>query len=185
MSTKPFDFDAFIAGIKPSERKIVVYPVDNRSEIALLEQQIDAESQVESSSARFGSKPRSVTLAQKVKKLREEMEKSALTFTFAPLHPDRVAHYVGGAEVDRVAEGEGAVSAEDAMREAKYEQLAEQSVEPKLTKDQWKIVAERLGAPRFADLVNGATEHTLMSVTLPPFSPSTLDALTPKDSDES
>lgn len=184
-TTKPFDFDAFIADIKPSECTVRVYAVDHRSEILNLEKQLDTERQVESAGVRFGAKPKSTQLAQRVKKLRDEMDKSAIEFRFKALHPDRLDHYVSAAEIARVDEGEDAVSADDAMRESKYEQLAEQAVYPPLDKEQWKATAEMLGAPRFAALVNAATQHTLESVTLPPFSPGTLATLAQKDSDES
>jgi|GEM_PF-5832512 len=184
-ATNKFDFDDFVKSIKPSECTVRVYAIDHRSEIANLEAQLEVERQVESAGVRFGSKPKSAQLAQRIKKLRDEMDKSAVDFRFKALHPDRVDHYVSAGERDRVDEGEDAVAAEEAMRDSKYEQLAEQAVYPPLDKEQWKSMAETLGAPRFAALVSGATEHTLRSVTLPPFSPSTLEVLTRKDSDES
>lgn len=171
MPEKGFDFEAFIAGVTESTITVPVYAIDNREKIRALEAQIEQLQYEPQAPTRLGQVPKATALAKQVKKLRDEMESSATQFTFKALDPDVQNKFIGRDD--------------DGSLAAMCEQLAAQSVEPKLDAAQWAQVAVKLGAPRFNPLYNAATQLTISEVRTPDFSPATSEALSPKESDAS
>lgn len=170
MSEKAFDFEKFIAGMKPGTITVPIYAVDNRHAIAELQRLIEQADSEPSEPTRLGVPSKVATLAKQAKKLRDEMEASATNFTFKSLTSDSQNRFIAREDSDSL--------------EAMCDQLAEQSVEPVLTSEQWQMVAAKIGAPQFNKLFNAATALTMSEVVTPDFSQATSEALNPRASDE-
>lgn len=159
--SEPFDFDAFIAGTQLARGTVGFYRADHRSEILRLTREHDA-LKPESGDDREASvaSPRKV-LADRIATLREEMEASRVEFTIRTLTPDE---FKGMSEDDE---------------RGVYDQLEMQSVEPKLTKAQWKALADRIGTAQFAEITKDANDLILSRVAVPDFSRSVSETLSP------
>ena len=71
----------------------------------------------------------------------------------------------------------GAISDDDNLDI--YDQLEMQSVEPKLTREQWKALADRIGMAQFAQITKDANDLVLSKVAVPDFSQSVSETLSP------
>lgn len=164
--SEPFDFDAFIAGTQLARGTVGFYRVDNRPEIQRLTKQHDAlpldgldDREATTSSPRKD-------LAAKIASLREEMEASRVEFTIRTLTPDEFRTNTDDDKLDI------------------YDQLATQSIEPKLDRDQWKRLADKIGIAQWGQLVSEANALILSKVAVPDFSPSVSATLSPPTSSE-
>ena len=147
-----------------------MYAVDNRAEIADLEHQVERLEYEPDEPTRMGQPSKATRLAKQIKKLRDEMERSATKFTFKPLTSDVQNEFIRRED--------------DGSLVAMCDQLAAQSVDPVLSSEQWQQVASKIGAPQFNKLFNAATALTLREVVTPDFSQATSAALSPRTSEE-
>lgn len=165
--SEPFDFAAFIRGTQLARRTVSAYGVDHRDEIARLTREHDA-LQADGGDEREASQPsRRRELAEQIKALRDEMDASRVEFVIRTLTPE---------EFRKVSEDE----ALDV-----YDQMAMQSVEPKLTRDQWKQLGEVIGSSQWGAIVSDANALVLSKVAVPDFSRTVSETLTPRESYES
>jgi len=171
--SEPFDFDAFIAGTQLARGPVSFYKTDNRTEILRLQQEHDA-LPPEGGDDRVGSKSARRDLAEKIRSLREQMEASRVEFTIRTLTPDEFKRLQADNELP---EGEQKIS--------EYDQLEWQSVEPALSADQWRKLADRIGMRQFSDILNDANALILSKVAVPDFSRSVSETLSPPTSSES
>ena len=164
--SEPFDFDAFIAGTQLARGPVGFYRVDHRPEIGRLTKQHDA-LPVEAGDDREQSAPSArKELAAKIAALRAEMEASRVEFIIRTLTPD---------EFRKVQDNE----ALDV-----YDQLAMQSIEPALDRDQWKRLADKIGIAQWSQIVSDANALILSKVAVPDFSQSVSATLSPPVSSE-
>lgn len=159
--SEPFDFESFIAGTQLARGPVGFYKVDHRPEIARLTREHDA-LPVDGGDDREVSAPSPrKDLAAKIAALREEMEASRVEFVIRTLTPDEFRKIQDDDTLDV------------------YDQLEMQSVEPALTKDQWKRLADRIGTAQWAQLVKDANDLILSKVAVPDFSRSVSATLSP------
>jgi len=165
--SEPFDFDAFIAGTQLARGPVGFYKVDHRPEIARLTKQHDALPADGGDDREVAAASPRKDLAAKIAALRAEMEASRVEFIIRTLSPD---------EFKKVSD--------DETLEA-YDQLALQSVEPALDRDQWKRLADRIGIAQWSEIVKDANDLILSKVAVPDFSRSVSETLSPRVSSES
>jgi len=146
-----FDFEAFISGARLAEDTFSLYLVDNGRKIAHLQEQIDKAR--DSGDEREASTGNTADLEAQVATLVDEMGKSKREFTLRALTPD-----------EWKTSGEPDLDA--------YDQLAMQSVKPKLDRDQWKRVGAAAGARQFSTFMASANALAINDVVVPDFSPS-------------
>jgi len=148
--SEPFDFEAFISGAKLAEDTFDLYLVNNGPAIDRLEAQIkQADTGADD---RESSVPADVTaLKQQVAALKAAMEKSRGSFTLRAIGYD---------ELDALAGTETDI----------YDQLAAQSVDPVLDRDQWKRLGSVAGAQQFSEFVQKANALATLKVVVPDFS---------------
>jgi len=164
--SEPFDFEAFISGTQLARGTVSFFKVDNRPEIARLTKQHDAMPADDGDEREQSAPSPRKDLAAKIVALREEMEASRVEFTIRTLTPDELRTVM------------------DAATEEPYDQLALQSVEPALTADQWRKLADRIGAAQFKVICDDANALILSKVAVPDFSRSVLETLSPPVSSE-
>ena len=163
----PFDFDAFIAGTQLARGTVGFYRTDHRPEIARLTRQHDA-MPLDGLDEREQSAPSPrKALAEKIAALRSEMEASRVELTIRTLTPDEFRKVM------------------DAETEEPYDQLALQSVEPVLTSEQWRKLADKIGTAQFKAICDDANALILSKVAVPDFSPTVSETLSPRVSSES
>jgi hypothetical protein len=151
---EPFDFEAFISGAKLAEDTFDLYLVNNGPAIARLEAQIEKASSG-GGDERESSVPEDVTaLRQQVARLSAAMEASKREVTLRQLTYDEL-----------VETGKPECSV--------YDQLAVQSVSPKMDAVQWKRLAGSIGATPFNDFLRKANALAMLEVVVPDFSPTT------------
>lgn len=160
--TEPFDFEEFISGSQLPRRTVDVYMADMSDEIQRLQDAHDAID--EDGDERLASKGAHAEIAEQVKALIEQMEASKRSFVLRTLTP---------AEFKQLQDDDD-LNIED--------QLALQSVSPKLTAEQWTRVGEVIGAGQWASLVRDANDLVLKRVAVPDFSQSVLASLAVKGS---
>ena len=158
--SEPFDFDAFIAGTQLARGPVSFYRVDHQREIQRLTQEHDAIPKSGDERESAATSPRH-ELAQRIADLRAEMEASRVELTIRTLTPDEFRK----------------ISDDDALDI--YDQLEMQSVEPKLTREQWKALADRIGMAQFAQITKDANDLVLSKVAVPDFSQSVSETLSP------
>lgn len=157
-----FDFEAFIAGAHLAEDTFPLYLVNHGPQIARLTAQIDAaKSPGDEREASTGSA--TADLEQQVAALIAQMEASKREVTLRSLTPDEW-RTVAGDDTDV------------------YDQLAAQSVNPPLDRDQWQRLGAAVGATPFAEFVAKANALALSRAVVPDFSPT---ASTSQDQRES
>jgi hypothetical protein len=164
--SEPFDFEAFISGTQLARGTVSFYKADHRTEIAALQAEHDA-LPPEGGDDRMSSKSARRDVAKRIADLREQMEASKVEFIIRTLTPD---------EFKRIED-------EDALDV--YDQLEWQSVEPKLTKEQWRQLGARIGMAQFSAIVKDANALVLSKVAVPDFSRSVSETLSPPKSSES
>lgn len=165
--SEPFDFDAFIAGTQLARGTVSFFKVDHRPEIARLTKRHNAlPADGGDDREQSATSPRK-DLAAKIAALRAEMEASRVEFIIRTLSPD---------EFKKVSDDESLEA---------YDQLAMQSVEPALDRDQWKRLADRIGIAQWSEIVKDANALILSKVAVPDFSPSVSETLNPRASSES
>jgi len=146
-----FDFEAFIAGAHLAEDTFPLYLVNHGPQIARLTAEIDAaKSPGDEREASTGNA--AAELEQQVAGLIAEMEASKREVTLRSLTPDEW-RTVAGEDTDV------------------YDQLAAQSVSPKLDHDQWQRLGAAVGATPFAEFVKKANALALSRAVVPDFSP--------------
>ena len=150
-----FDFEAFISGARLAEDTFSLYLVDNGRKIAHLQEQIDKAKN--SGDEREASTGNTADLEAQAAALVDEMAASKRDLTIRALTPD---------ELKRVSDDDTDV----------YDQLATQSVKPKLDRDQWQRLGAAAGAKQFSEFVSKANVLATNDVVMPDFSPSTLSS---------
>jgi len=163
--SEPFDFESFINGTQLARGTVGFYKVDHRPEILRLTREHDA-LPVEGGDEREGSGPsKRGAVAAKIASLREEMEGSWVEFTIRTLTPDEFRRMSDDDNLDV------------------YDQLEMQSIEPALSKDQWRRLADRIGTAQWSKIVSDANNLVLSKVAVPDFSRSVSETLSPTPSD--
>lgn len=162
--SEPFDFEAFVAGTQLARRTVYVYRVDNRDEILRLQADHDRLPDASGDEREATENPRRA-LAARIAALREEMEASRQGFVIRTITPDELA----------------TIQSDDTDV---YDQLAIQSVEPKLTAEQWRRVADVVGLAQWSVLVADANDLIRSKVAVPDFSPSVSMTLSPRASSQ-
>lgn len=161
-----FDFEAFIAGAQLPRRTVSFYAIDNTDEINQLTAEHD--SLPPEADDRVSSKSPRRRIAEKIKALREEMEASEQRLVIRALDPNEFRDQGADDSIDI------------------FDQLAKQSVEPVLTADQWRAIAQRMSAGAWgSQVVAKANALVLGSVAVPDFSQSVLESLSPQESSQS
>ena len=122
-----FDFEAFISGARLAEDTFSLYLVDNGRKVAALQAELDQAS-VDSGDERESSTGSDTAdIEARIAALVDEMGKSRREFTLRAVTPD---------ELKRIGDPDTDI----------YDQLATQSVEPKLNRDQWQRLGSAAGA---------------------------------------
>jgi predicted signal transduction protein with EAL and GGDEF domain len=165
-AAEPFDFEAFMAGTQLARGTVGFFRKDHRDEIGNLTARHDEIAKAQAGD-RESSKSEHRKLADRIKALRAEMNASRVNMVVRTLDPDEYK----------------AIREDDAKDV--YDQLELQSVEPKLTADQWRALAKRIGYAQFAVLVEEASELVVSKVAVPDFSQSVLTTLNPPPSSPS
>jgi hypothetical protein len=161
--SEPFDFEAFISGAQLARTTVSAFKVDHTTEINRLKDRydeirdrFDATQSGDAGDAREGVTDPTVSevreIEDRIDTLRREMEGSRVEFTIRTLTPD---------EFRALGDGEDAV----------YEQFARQSVEPELTPEQAKRVADVVGAAQWGGMMMQANELVMSKAAVPDFSP--------------
>lgn len=173
--SKPFNFEEFMSGVTPRTVHVKVYLVDKTDEIEALNEQAD-EAAVDAvvGDGRLGSKSAASKIKKQIEALQDEMEDGAVEFEFRPLTPD---------EMNALQ----AKSDKDEEYDTRYEQLEAQSVNPKLSADQWRQFANsgRVTYGQFVQIIGTATRVSMETVSVPKASPNILEALTAKATSQS
>lgn len=143
-----FNFDDLLAGIAPTRVTVAVSAVDHSYEIEGLVKQLEAARQVEESDAkperRLAEKSPVAQLEKRIKALQAEEDAAEQhEFVLRPCTPDEM-------QTIQVTDGD-----------TRYLQMSMQCVEPALTPDQWRRLADALEAPRFSRICSAATALTL------------------------
>ena len=158
-----FDFEAFIAGAHLAEDTFPLYLVNHGPQIARLTEQIDA-AKGRGDEREASTDNATAELEVQVADLIAQMEKSKREVTLRTLTPDEWK----------------TVSSDDATDV--YDQLAMQSVKPKLDRDQWQRLGAAAGASQFAEFLGKANALALSRVVVPDFSPSNSTSPDPRES---
>lgn len=164
--SEPFDFEAFISGTQLARGTVGFYKTDHRPEIARLTREHDATPAAGGDEREVSAPSKRADLAARIVALRKEMEDSRVEFTIRTLTPDEFRKM------------------QDSGDEEPYEQLAIQSVEPVLTSEQWRRLADKIGMSQFAQIVKDANDLVLSRVAVPDFSRSVSETLSPPASSE-
>ncbi len=164
-----FDFEAFITGTRLARATVGFYRVDHRAEIDRLTREHDAApaSGDDREGAALSGRH---ALAERIAALRAEMEASRVEMTIRTLTPD---------------EFRSLQSSGDGPELDVYDQLAMQAVDPPLTRDQWKALADAVGTAQFMAITNRANDLVLSKVAVPDFSRSVSTSLNTPESSES
>jgi hypothetical protein len=149
--SEPFDFEAFIAGAHLAEDTFALYLVNHGPQIARLQEQIAAAS-APGDEREASTDSASADLEQQVETLIAQMEESKREVTLRTLTPDELRD-LSGEETDV------------------YDQLATQSVSPRLDRDQWQRLGAAVGATPFAEFVTKANALAVSRAVVPDFSP--------------
>lgn len=168
--SKPFNFEEFMAGVTPRTVHAKVYLVDKTDEIeALNEQADDAALEEITGDRRMSSKSKASKILKQIEALQAEMEDGAIEFEFRPMTPDEI----NVIQVKQKA---------DEDYDTRYDQLAAQSVNPKLTADQWREFANsgRVTYGQFVQICSTATAISMETVIVPKASPNILEAMKAK-----
>ena len=169
--SKPFNFEEFMAGVTVRTVHAKVYLVDKTDEIEALNEQADdaALKSVVGGDNRMTSKSAAGKIKKQIEALQAEMEDGAVEFEFRPLTPD---------EFNELQ----AKGAKDEDYDTRYDQLAAQSVNPKLTADQWREFANsgRVTIGQFIQICSVATNVSMETVSVPKASPNILEAMKAK-----
>ena len=164
--SEPFDFDAFISGTQLARGTTAFYKVDHRPAIIALTREHDALPKDEGDDREQSAPSPRKALAEKIAGLRAEMEASRVELVIRTLTPD---------EFKRL----------DDTTVDVYDQLSWQAIEPALTKDQWKALADKIGTAQWSQIVSDANALILSKVAVPDFSRSVSETLSPPKSSES
>ena len=162
--SKPFNFEEFMSGVTPRTVHAKIYLVDKTDEINALNAQVDEDAlDAELNDGRLSSKSAVTKIKKQIEALQAEMEDGAVEFEFRSLTPDEMSK----------------IQSADDDTDTRYEQLALQSVNPKLTEDQWRQFANsgRLTHGQFAQIMATANKVSLEIVSVPKASPNILEAL--------
>ena len=165
--SEPFDFDAFIAGTQLARGTVSFFKSDHRPEILRLTKLHDALPKDGGDDREVSATSPRQELADKIAALRAEMEASRVEFTIRTLTPDEFKK-----------------TSDDETLDA-FDQLALQSVEPALDREQWKRLADRIGIAQWSQIVSDANALILSKVAVPDFSQSVSETLSPPRSSES
>ena len=166
---KPFNFEEFMAGVTPRTVHAKIYLVDKTDEINALNEQADeAALDAELNDGRLSSKSAVTKIKKQIEALQAEMEDGAVEFEFRSLTPDEFV------TLELLPKIKG-----DDDYDTRYHQLALQSVNPKLTEDQWRQFANsgRVTHGQFAQIMATANKVSLEIVSVPKASPNILEAL--------
>lgn len=164
-----------MAGVTPRTVHAKIYLVDKTDEIEALNEQADEAAMDEIvGDRRMSSKSRVAKIKKQIEALQAEMEDGAAEFTFRPLTPDEF----NALQVKTQA---------DENYDTRYDQLEAQSVDPKLTADQWREFANsgRVTIGQFVQIVSTATKVSMETVVVPKASPNILEAMRAKTTSES
>ena len=159
--SETFDFDAFIAGTQLARGTVSFFRKDNQREIQRLTREHDALPKSGGDERESAESSPRHELAQRIADLRAEMEASRVEFTIRTLTPDEFRKISDDDKLDV------------------YDQLEWQSVDPKLTREQWKALADRIGMAQFAQITKDANDLVLSKVAVPDFSQSVSETLSP------
>lgn len=162
-----FDFEAFIRGTQLPRRTVSIYRVDHRDEIQRLTAEHDALRDDRGDERESTTTSPRLELAQRIAALRDEMDASRADFVIRTLTPEEF----------RILQESDDLSV--------YDQMEMQSIEPKLTGEQWKRLGDAVGSGQWAAVVAAANELVLKRVAVPDFSRSVSATLTPRESSES
>jgi hypothetical protein len=160
-----FDFEAFIAGTELAQVKTGFYRKDHRVRIAELTKEHDVLPAAAGDERESAQESPRKALAEQIAALRDEMDASRVELTIRALTPD---------------EFRGLPETADGI----YEQLEMQAVSPKLNRDQWRTLANRIGFAQFAQISKDASDLVLSKVAVPDFSRSVSATLSPPVSSE-
>lgn len=118
---------------------------------------------------RAGDKERAQDVAARIAETREQMEAGWLTIRLRALTHDEIA----------------AVREDDDEDGLVFRQVATQTVEPRLSEDQVRALANAIGEGQFVRVVRAANEVAFGEVVVPDFSPAVLATLATQESSES
>ena len=161
-----FDFDAFIEGTELAQMKTGFYRKDHRVRIAELTAEHDAIPATSGDERETEQESPRKALAEQIAALRDEMDASHVEVTLRSLTPD---------EFRALPETTDSI----------YKQLEIMSVEPRLTEEQWRTLADRIGFAQFAKISTDASNLVLSKVAVPDFSRSVSATLSGPTSSES
>jgi hypothetical protein len=150
--SEPFDFEAFIAGSKLAEDTFALYLVNHGPAIERLRAEIEDVKAGGSDDREASASADVAALEQQVARLSAEMQKSRREVTLRSVTPD---------ELEQIASDKTDV----------YDQLAIQSVNPVLNRDQWKRLGAAVGAEQFGEFIRKANALATLKVVVPDFSP--------------
>ncbi|KNX38104.1 hypothetical protein [Luteipulveratus halotolerans] len=174
-----FDFEAFLNGFEVDEETVTVFQINRTKEFTEAQAEADAAltwARIAEAEGDDDAQKKHAAEARKhanrAKRLRDEMDASAVKFRIRAIDPDTWREFVNRSMANK-------------SLDLRHEQLAVQVVEPKLTADQWREFGKRIGAGRFLDIYTAALDLTERSVVLPDFSPSTSEVLGRKGSSQS
>lgn len=159
-----FEFEAFIAGAQLPRRTVTFFAVDHTDQIGLLTEEHDR--LPADDDGRVSSKSERAKIAKQIAALRDEMAASEQAIVIRCLTPDELTGLQDDKERDVC------------------HQLAQQSVDPVLTADQWRAIGEVIGAGQWGALVGQANALVVGRVAVPDFSRSVSQTLSPPESSE-
>lgn len=168
-----FNFEDFISGAQLARRTVSAYKVDHSHELEALRREYDVlrkerDALVEDADEREGVASGPVSrlreVAERIEAMRDEMESSRIDFVIRTLTPDEFKRFTDDDET------------------TVYDQFALQSVEPKLTAEQARIVAERIGAAQWGEMMQQANALILSKVAVPDFSRNDSEMKSPRRS---
>ena len=168
--SKPFNFEEFMSSVTVRTVHAKVYLVDKTDEIEALNDQADSAAlDAITGDGRLGTKSAASKLAKQIEALQAEMEDGAVEFEFRPLTPDEFTMLQQKADADE-------------NYDTRYDQLAAQSVNPKLSADQWREFSNsgRVTIGQFIQIVTTATAVSMETVVVPKASPNISEALKAK-----
>lgn len=163
--SEPFDFEAFVNGTSLARRTVSAFRVDHRDAIASLIREHDALPADDADEREAVTSSRRSEIAAQVTALREEMERSRVTWTIRTLTPDEFKRVSEDDEIsvfDQVAMQSRAP--EGAKNPGLYSDL------PNLTAEQWRAIADVIGSAQWAALVGDANALIVSRVAVPDFS---------------
>lgn len=173
--SEPFDFDAFIRGTSLARRTVSAYRVDNRDEIDRLKTAYESLPETPAGDERETDGPSTRDeIAARITALRDDMESSRVQWTLRTLGPDEYRQIIDADDVEPFEQ--------IALQSRAPEKCANPSLYadlPNLTADQWRQIAQAIGARQWGDLVDAATALIVSKVAVPDFSPSSSTTRTP------